>query len=226
MLTTILLTPVVPGYTSLAMTDHVPRRLLCFAIITFLGTATAFALPPFQDVMEQLERFRSETGNLRAEGSLGYADQRDVAVEMHCSRGTAPLLTTSRSELRADWTDGSLDLVLRLVGAVLGASELAPALEQLGYALEPQLQTLLYLGDDLVYVVGGSQSAPVLRLYVERDTYRLRQVDFPTVDGMLVMHLDDYRLADGWFPSRITVEREQQSLFRLQLDRVSPAHGE
>ncbi len=170
--------------------------------------------------MADMERFRAASGDLIARGRLEYAGRRE-AVELSRRFGEPPVLTIAGAEQVVDWRQEGLDVALRIVGAVLGADELSEALTALGRPLTEQITTLAFLGDDVVWVIGGAVGVPTARLWVERETYRLRRVEVPMAGGTYVVSLDDYSLAEGWFPSRVVIRHGEREVFRLELAEAS-----
>jgi hypothetical protein len=194
-----------------------PAVLVTWIALAPLFTSPLSALPPLDTVTNGLEDFRSRTGDVVGNGTLTYGSFHDVAV--HLVRGwESPLrLELADATLIGDWNDGQLDVVLRLLGAALSAESLDDALRELGRSLEPAIETLAFVDDTPVYVLGGALDAPTAHLWVERDTYRLRAIDLPMPEGVYVIELNEYTLAEGWFPSEIVVRRGETSLLRLTL---------
>ena len=190
--------------------------LLCFAVMA-LHSPFAVALPPLENIFEQLDRFRSATGDVYGSGALTYGIYSEADVVLYRTWGSPPRLEVAGNTLVADWVDEDLDIVLRLLGAALSAEDLNAATVAMGRTLSPEVHTLALLDSEVVYVIGGPLDLPVVHVVLERDTYRLRRLDMPLPEGVYTVELDDYELAEGWFPSTIEVRREERVLLRLQL---------
>lgn len=190
--------------------------VLALTLLTISAFSTA-ALPPPDNIFEQLGRFRSATGDVYGSGELTYGVFSGADVVVHRAWGDPPRLELDGSTLVADWADADADIVLRLLGAVLSADDLSSAAEVMGRTLSPEVHTLALLDSVLVYVIGGPLDTPVVHVLVERDTYRLRRFDLPFPEGVYRVELNDYELAEGWFPSTIVVRREDRVLLRLEL---------
>jgi len=185
-----------------------------------MAAASAVALPPLDNVLSGLERFRSLTGHLRGECRLTYSSRVGEILELDRPWNEPPRLTSSTESLVLDWADGGLDMPLRLVGATLGAEDLSEALRAMGRWLEPDLQTLAFIGDDVVFVVGGPLSAATPHVFIERETYRLRAVDLPMPEGNYRVELNHYSLADGWFPGEIVVMLQGEVVLQLTVSSI------
>ena len=190
--------------------------VLLLALLT-LYSPSAVALPPLDNVLEQLDRFRSATGDIHADGELTYGVFAGADVVLHRTWGSPPRLEVAGSTLVADWADEDMDIVLRLMGAALSAEDLSAAVVAMGRTLSPEVHTLALIDSVLVYVIGGPLDSPVVHVVLERDSYRLRRLDVPFPEGVYLVELSDYELADGWFPSTIEVRREDRVLLRLDL---------
>lgn len=202
------------------------RALASVAVAILLATSAARALPPLETVVEQLDEARSRTRSVEARGTLTWGPFAAEAVRLELTPGEAARLRFAGQDLRADWNDPELDIVLRLLGAALAAPDLAEALRAMGRTLEERVQTLAFLppapGElseegELVYVLGGPLSARTPRLYVARDTYLLLGVDFPAPEGVYELRAREHALEGGWFPARITVTRGERTLLELNL---------
>lgn len=131
-----------------------------------------------------------------------------------------PQLNRGETTLALDWNDGALDMPLRLLGAVLGAEDLGEAAQRMGRSLEPELQTLAFIGDEVVFVVGGPMTSPTPHLFIERETYRLRAMTLPAPEGTYRVELDGYTLADGWFPNEIRVLLDDEPVLELIVESI------
>ncbi len=193
-----------------------------FALLALVFSTGADALPPVDTVTEQLSRFRSATGDVTARGRLTYSTFDRQSVRLTRPWDEPATLRVDGETLVLDWRQDELDIVLRLVGACLSADDLVAASSSLGRTLLEEVHTLSMLGEELVFVVGGS-TATFPRILIERDTYRLRRFDFPLPEGVYQVELSDYELASGWFPSRIRVTRDERLLFEMTLNRLERA---
>jgi hypothetical protein len=180
----------------------------------------ALGLPPLDRVLTALERFREATGDVHAQGHLTFGSYQRAEVRLDRPWGEPPQLHVGGDTLSLDWTAPDLDTALRLLGAALSAPDLGDALHAMGRSLEPQVQTLALQGDTVVEIVGGPLGDAAAHLTLERDTGCLRAVDVPMPDGVYRVTLDDYTLADGWFPSRLEVLRDGSSVLLLELTSV------
>jgi hypothetical protein len=192
------------------------------ALVLGLGAATATALPPYTTVASNLERFRGATGDLTGTGRLEYGGARGRATLVR-RFGEPPRLRAGSTEHVADWRDPALDPALRLLGVALGASDLEEALGALGRPLTEDIWSLAFLDGVVCYILGGALGVAPAHVWLERDTYRLRRLEVSLPDGRWAVALDDYDLAAGWFPARVTVSREGREVLRLELDEVTPA---
>lgn len=168
-------------------------------------------------MIEQLDRFRAATGDLRADGQLTYGVFSAADTVLHRTWGGPPRLEVSGSTLLADWSNEDTDIVLRLLGAALSAADLGEAVIALGRTLSPEVHTLAIWDSVVVYVLGGPLESPVVHILVERDTYRLRRIDIPFPEGVYRVELNDYELAEGWFPRTLLVRREDRVLLRFEV---------
>lgn len=198
------------------------KRAGAIVLVLALMAQPATALPPLDTIVEDLTRFRAASGDVTGRGLLTYGPFQDVPVRLQRNWNEVPVLLFADTRLEADWTDPALDIVLRMVGAALSAEDLFAAVEDMGRSLEPMVQTLAFRGDELVYVVGGSLLSPAARITVSRDTYRLRALELPMPEGVYALVMSEYELAAGWFPSSVTVRRDDRVLFDLRLTELSP----
>lgn len=204
------------------MTTDRLSKYVVLVLLALIFSSSARALPPAETVTEQFTRFRSATGDITARGRLTYSTFDRQSVRLTRPWDEPATLRVDGETLVLDWRQDELDIVLRLVGACLSAEDLMAASSSLGRTLLEEVNTLTLLGDDLVFIVGGSTpSFP--RIFIERDTYRLRRFDFPLPEGLYQVELSDYELASGWFPALIRVTRDERVLLELTFSRLERA---
>ncbi len=203
------------------------RALAVVTAAALLVAPVALALPPVETVIEQLDEARTRPGAVEVRGTLTWGPFTAEPVRLEVERGAAPRLRFAGQDVRADWTDPELDVVLRLLGAALAAPDLAEALRGMGRTLEESVQTLAFMPPQpsataeesaLVYVLGGPLGARAPRLYVARDTYLLLGVDFPAPEGVYELRASEHALGAGWFPAHLTVMRGERTLLELRLE--------
>ncbi|MCA9564959.1 MAG: hypothetical protein KC561_15790 [Myxococcales bacterium] len=190
-------------------------------LFLLLMPGMANALPPFDEVIEEVEKFRSESGDIEGSGELTYLSHRGRSVSLERSWGEPPTLSLGTHDLVLDWTDPGVDIVLRLVGIALSAEDLGEAFEANGIHLTERINTIWFLDDRPTYALGTDLEGYGLRVHIDRDTYALVGIDLPAEGGPYVLRLSNFDLADGWFPQDITVTQEGDVLLSLHLTRLS-----
>jgi hypothetical protein len=207
-----------------------PRPLALALALTLVLVAGAglwavrsWALPPYATVMEDLEAFRQQAGDLEGTGQLTYADFQGEPVRWF-RPGSGPLrLELAQATLEADWQNTDLDIVLRLLGAALGREPLSEALTELAEPLVTEVTTLAFIEDRVVWVIGGDLAERATRLWIDRDTFRLLRLEALTPDGLYRLDLSEYTLAGGWFPAHASVSRGRRVLLELSLAEAGAA---
>lgn len=184
--------------------------LVCLGIVS-----TSHALPPFDEIIEGLSAFRSSAGDVVGQGLLTFGEWESEEVELRRFWDDRVELSVDGEVIVVAWSDTDADLALRLVSAALAADDLSDALRTLGRSVEPNVETLAFIADEIVYVLGGALDSPTTHLYIERDLYRLRRIDVPMPDGQYRVELASYELDNGWFPRSIIVYLETQKLFQI-----------
>ena len=182
--------------------------------------SSSHALPPFDEIIEELSSFRSSSGDVVGQGLLTFGQWESDEVEIRRFWNDRIELEVDGELIAVSWSDTEADLTLRLVSAALVADDLSDALRALGRSVEPNVETLAFIGDEIVYVLGGAVDAPTPHLYIERDTYGLRRIELPMPEGQYRVELASYELGEGWFPRSIIVYLDTQKLFQLDLDEL------
>ena len=194
--------------------------LACLMMSQLFQTPAAFALPPFEHLMRQVESVRTGLGSLTGQGLLTYGLYREVPVEMIREWGEPVRISLPESEMVFSHQMDGIDVVLRLAGVVLSGRDLIEALSLFGWSFEEAVQTLDFIDGRIVYVVGAQLQSNGVRIYIDRESYQIYRIDMPMPEGLYQLEMSEYLLVGGWFPQEIRVSRGDSPIFRLTMGEI------
>ena len=182
-----------------AWSAHTSAILLA-ALLTSAQTQ-AFAAPPVKEILEQLEQFR---GHVEPQAQT-WRVEPEGTVLLHVARVDSNWTVSLEGE--GSTTSPLNDpLVLELLRCLLTCDDLRKGLEALGGTIDGERVSLHFDGDDtLVYTIGRAEAAGQFELQLERDVYRLREIQWVDEQGRRLVLTAKRYTERGWKLEQVAV---------------------